>query len=89
MRSEVGLSKLPESEVHALARYSAFLSRMIPAGSADGAAGAAWYASVMRRWKYHVEAPAQWPLPDTDAVVQALHRVALLPWMRRPLLVRD
>lgn len=85
----VGFSLPPESEVRAIARYSAFLSRLIPAGSADGSAGAEWYASVMQRWGRRVDIPQQLPLPDTDGVVNALHQVAALPMMQRPVLVRD
>jgi hypothetical protein len=85
----VGFSLPPDSEVRAIARYSAFLSRLIPAGSADGSAGAEWYASVMQRWGRRVDMPQQLPLPDTDGVVNALHQVAALPMMQRPVLVRD
>jgi hypothetical protein len=87
--ADVDLSRLPGTDVHAIARYSAFLSRMIPAGSPDGAAGAAWYALVMKPWTGRADVPAQQPLPDTDAVVHALHQVAALPWMQRPVLVRE
>jgi hypothetical protein len=82
-------SRLPESEVQPIARYSAFLSRMVPADSPNGEAGAAWYASVMLRWQIRVEVPPQVPLPDSDAVVQALQHVAGLPWMQRPVLMRE
>ncbi|MFZ2651869.1 MAG: hypothetical protein WA210_17365 [Burkholderiaceae bacterium] len=87
--AESGFSKLSETDVYAIARYSAFLSRMIPAHAPDGAAGAAWYASVMQRWVSRIDVPTQFPLPDTDAVVRALHRVASLPLMQRPVLMRD
>ncbi len=87
--SAAAFSELPESDVYAIARYTAFLSRLVPAASADGAAGAAWFASVMKRWKFRVDSPPQLPLPDTDAVVQALHQVASLPMMQRPVLLRD
>jgi hypothetical protein len=87
--ADVDISRLPESDVHAIARYSAFLSRMVPLGSPDGAAGSAWYALVVTLWKGRVDVPPQRPLPDTDAVVQALHQVASLPWMQRPVLVRE
>ena len=82
-------SRLPESDVHAIALFTAFLTRMIPAGSADGAAGARWYTSVMKRWKGRVDVPPQLPLPDTDGVVRALHAIATLPLMQRPVLMRD
>ena len=84
-----GFSMLPEAEVHAIARYSAFLSRLVPADSAGGEAGAAWYDSVMQRWQEQVNVPAQLPLPDSDAVVHALNQVASLAWMQRPVLMRE
>ena len=84
-----GFSKLPEADVYPIARYSAFLSRMVPVDSPDGEGGAAWYASVMMRWQLRVEVPAQLPLPDSDALVQALQHVAGLPWMQRPVLMRE
>ncbi len=85
----LGFSLPPESEVRAIGRYSAFLSRLIPVGSTDGSAGAEWYASVMQRWGRRADMPQQLPLPDTDGVVHALHQVAALPMMQRPVLVRD
>jgi len=84
-----GFSRLSESDVYAIGRVTAFLSRLVPVESADGQAGAAWYASVMRRWQGHVDLPGQLPLPDTDAFVRALRSVATLPWMQRPVLVRE
>ncbi len=84
-----GLSRLPESDVHAIARFTAFLTRMVPVGSADGAGGARWYGDVMKRWQGRVDVPAQLPLPDTDGVVHALHEIAALPWMQRPVLMRE
>lgn len=53
------LSRLPQSDVSAIAVYSAFLSRMVPvdathppqpAGAAPAALGAAWYDTVMAPW---------------------------------------
>jgi hypothetical protein len=87
--ADAGFSQLPEADVHAIARYTAFLSRMVPADSPDGDAGAAWYASVMRRWRGQVDIPPQLPVPDSDAFVQALHEVATLAWMKRPVLMRE
>jgi hypothetical protein len=82
-------SRLPESDVLPIARYSAFLSRMVPLDSPNAEAGAAWYDSVMLRWQMRVEVPPQLPLPDSDAVAQALQHVAALPWMQRPVLMRE
>lgn len=87
--ADSAFSRLPESDVVPIARYSAFLSRMIPVDSPDGDAGAAWYASVMLRWQMRVDVPPQLPLPDSDAVVQSLQHVAALPWMQRPVLMRE
>lgn len=87
--ADSAFSRLPESDVVPIARYSAFLSRMIPSDSPDGDAGAAWYDSVMLRWQMRVDVPPQLPLPDSDAVVQALQHVAALPWMQRPVLMRE
>lgn len=79
------LSQLPGDMLHAIASYSAFLSRMVPTESAD--AGPAWYASVMVPWQGRADLPACAP-PDTDALVSALQELQTLPWMQRPLLVR-
>lgn len=79
------LSQLPADMLHAIASYSAFLSRMVPTESPDD--GPAWYASAMAPWQDRVDLPACAP-PDTDALVSALHELQTLPWMQRPLLVR-
>lgn len=92
------LSRLPQSDVLAVARYSAFLSRMVPtdaSAAAEGAgaaleptAGAAWYATVMERWERHVTIPPCEP-PDTEGLVHALQELQALAWMQRPVLARD
>ena len=79
------LSQLPGDMLHAIASYSAFLSRMVPTESADD--GPPWYTSVMAPWQARSDLPACAP-PDTDALVSALHELQTLPWMQRPLLVR-
>lgn len=79
------LSQLPGDMLHAIASYSAFLSRMVPTESADD--GPAWYTSVMAPWQQRSDLPACAP-PDTDALVSALHELQTLAWMQRPLLVR-
>ena len=86
------LSQLPEVEVHAIAVYSAFLSRMIPLelgespSDAERAAGPDWYLAVMNEWPQH-EVPAL-QLPGGDALVHALQQLQAMPWMQRPVLVR-
>ena len=79
------LSQLPGDMLHAIASYSAFLSRMVPTERADD--GPAWYTSVMAPWQDRADLPACAP-PDTDALVLALHELQTLAWMQRPLLVR-
>jgi len=92
------LSQLPPGDVLAVARYSAFLSRMVPVDTHEDAgslvaslaptAGAAWYATVMARWSRHAAIPPCEP-PDTDGLVHALQELQALAWMQRPVLARD
>jgi len=86
------LSQLPDVEVHAMAVYSAFLSRLVPLelgdspSEAERAAGPDWYLAVMNEWPQH-EVPAL-QLPGGDALVHALQQLQAMPWMQRPVLVR-
>jgi len=86
------LSQLPDVEVHAIAIYSAFLSRLVPLElgaaptDAERAAGPDWYLAVMNEWPQH-EVPAL-QLPGGDALVHALQQLQAMPWMQRPVLVR-
>jgi hypothetical protein len=88
------LSRLPQADVAAIARFTAFLSRMVPidaAGSSDVAAagtlGVAWFDAVMEPWRQRAEVPDCQP-PDIDGVVQSLQELQAMPWMQRPSLVR-
>lgn len=97
----ISMSQLPQSDVHAIAMFSAFLSRMVPVAEHAGAdalaatakaasaanPGAAWYDSVMAPWAHLTEIPAL-ALPDTDGIVYALHALQALTWMQRPVLAR-
>ena len=88
--ASVEMSQLPGDTLHAIASYSAFLSRLVPTEAPDAStpgAGPAWYASVMAPWQHRSDLPACMP-PDTDALVSALHELQLLAWMQRPVLVR-
>lgn len=93
------LSRLPPTDVLAVARYCAFLSRMVPVDAHDDANAAeaadghttmatAWYASAMARWAQHNIIPPCTP-PDVDGLVQALQDLQALAWMQRPVLARD
>jgi len=86
------LSQLPDVEVHAIAVYTAFLSRLVPLepgdspSDAERAAGPGWYLAVMNEWPQH-EVPAL-QLPGGDALVHALQQLQAMAWMQRPVLVR-
>jgi Zn-dependent protease with chaperone function len=63
-----------------IARFTAFLSRLMPDGEA-------WYTAVMRPW-LNAEALPPCEAPDADGLVHALQELQALPWMLRPVLVR-
>ena len=94
------LSCLPQSDVAAIAMYSAFLSRVVPVDPATlpeaagapmpvpaAAPGADWYETVMTPWRTNAAIPPCQP-PDTDGLVHALQELQALPWMQRPVLAR-
>jgi len=91
--ASTGLSQMPEIELHAVAVYTAFLSRMVPLeldaspSDAERAAGPDWYLAVMNEWPQH-EVPAL-ELPGGDALVHALQQLQGMAWMQRPVLVRN
>ncbi len=80
-----------ESDVIAIADYTAFLARMVPAASEDDdtddeGAGARWYDQVVANWTQHGTNPA-WRPPSSDTMVAALKRLQLMSWMRRPVVI--
>ena len=77
-----------ETDVLALAVYTAFLSRMVVDESADDDADARWYASVMHNWQPYAQAPP-FDAPDAESVFEALARLQTLSWMQRPVVVRS
>jgi len=84
------LSQLPSSDVAAIARYSAFLARMVPVEATDAAppdVGLTWYAAVMAPWQASATIPACTP-PDTEGLVHALQELQSIAWMQRPALMR-
>jgi hypothetical protein len=88
--ASVEMSQLAGETLQAIASYSAFLSRMVPAETTDANtpnAGPAWYDSVMAPWQASESVPPCQP-PDADALVTALHELQVLAWMQRPVLVR-
>ncbi|MEO7009075.1 MAG: hypothetical protein ABI156_08015 [Caldimonas sp.] len=82
-----------DTDLNAIAIYSAFLSRMVPvdadaAAHADGGAGAAWYAQAMEPWQGGVLLPDCDP-PGGEAAIAALATLQTLALMQRPLLARS
>jgi hypothetical protein len=90
------LSRLPESDVMAIAAFTAFLSRMVPVDAAESAsetdapdaAGVAWYDTVMTPWRARADVEPCRP-PDSDGLVHALQGLQAFAWMHRPVLVRS
>jgi hypothetical protein len=80
------IAELPESDVHAIARYTAYLSRMVPGTDAPNA-GDAWYESAMALWQPRGIVPAR-QVPDADALVHALQELQEFAWTVRPALLR-
>jgi hypothetical protein len=77
-----------ETDVLALAVYTAFLSRMVADDLEDESAGRRWYESVMEQWAPHCGAPP-FDAPDAENVFEALARLQTLSWMQRPVIVRS
>jgi len=89
------LSRFDIAQVNAVATFSAFLSRLVPvtetaSGLAAGGAPLAirWYNSVMARWEPQFQCPPR-QLPDGDALMRSLRVLQGLPWLQKPLLVRN
>ena len=76
-----------ESDVLAVAVYTAFLSRMVPGEEADGPDGQAWYDAAMSTWQPFADIPA-WEPPNAEAMVEALAKMQTLSWVQRPVIVR-
>lgn len=90
--ADVELDGLATDTARQIGRFSAFLSRIVPAPEIDldvvsgaQASGERWWRDVMQTWP---DAGATRDLPDANALVAALHDVQALPWMLRPVLVR-
>jgi hypothetical protein len=90
--AEVELEGLGTETARQIRRFSAFLSRLVPAPEIDldvvsgtPTSGERWWLDVMKPWP---DAGATRDMPDANALVSALHDVQALPWMLRPVLVR-
>jgi len=84
------VSEWLDTDILAIASYSAFLSRMVPVERAEGeedGPGLAWYQQVMEPWQGGIEVPPCDP-PGGEGVVRALGALQTLAPMQRPVLVR-
>jgi hypothetical protein len=77
-----------ETDLLALAVYTAFLSRMVAEDLSDEGAAQRWYESVMEQWQPHSGAPP-FDAPDSENVFEALARLQTLSWMQRPVVIRS
>ena len=77
-----------ETDVLALAVYTAFLSRMVAEDLEDESAGRRWYESVMEQWAPHAGTPP-YEAPGAENVFEALARLQTLSWMQRPVVIRS
>jgi hypothetical protein len=81
------LEQMVAGDVYAVARYTAFLTRLVPGDAAGTGAGRNWYAAVMAPWASQPE--AAFDPPDADTMVSALLTIQSLAWMHRPMLLRS
>jgi hypothetical protein len=85
------VSEWLETDLLAIAAYSAFLSRMVPVDAGDAevpsALATAWYAVAMEPWRGGANLPGCEP-PDGDGALRALATLQTLTLMQRPALVR-
>jgi hypothetical protein len=76
----------------AIARFTAYLSRMVPTTAHDdalvGVAGAAWHDTVLRDVWGDASALPNCHVPDVDELGRAVQTLQALGWMHRPILAR-
>lgn len=89
-RAEHALADLPDTRRRAIARFTAYLARMVPLAdpiAKVGSAGVNWHRSVLRHcWPDGDVPPCE--VPDADALAHALADLQQLTWVQRPVLVR-
>jgi hypothetical protein len=85
--ASVEVTEWLETDVLALAVYTAFLSRMVAEDLGTEGAAARWYDSVMESWQPHAD-PPPFDAPDSENVFEALGRLQTLSWMQRPVVIR-
>lgn len=86
--SGVDVAEWLESDVFAVATYSAFLARVMAGDQGDDAQARAWYDVAMAAWQPFADIPLWTPTP-AEAMVEALGRLQTLSWMQRPVVIRN
>lgn len=92
--AQTELAALDAAQALKVCVYSAFLSQLVPAPeltldlSALESANQLWYARVTAPWRERLALPAR-DKHDVDAMLRALRLLQTLPWLQRPVLVRD
>jgi hypothetical protein len=86
--SSVEVAEWLESDVFAVATYSAFLSRMVPGEGSDDEQAGAWYVAAMTAWQPFADIP-DWSVQSSEAMLDALGRLQTLSWMQRPVVIRN
>ena len=82
------ISEWLETDVLAIAVYTAFLSQMVAEDLGDDGAGPRWYEGIMEQWAPGGSAPP-FDAPDAENFFEALARLQTLSWMQRPVVVRS
>jgi len=85
------LSQLHADERSHVARFSAYMARLVPVptpGPTPGELGQAWFAGVMRRCAAPGHAAPECSPPGADELIHALAGVQELSWSMRPQLLR-
>jgi hypothetical protein len=89
-----GLAELDEAQALKVCLFSAFLSHMVPAPeltldlTGHVPTGDTWYHSVVAPWYERFELPAR-EHRDIDTALRALRVLQSMPWLLRPVLVRN
>lgn len=92
--AETELADLDDALALKVCVYSAFLSHMVPSPELTldlnglESTSQAWYNSVVAPWHGRFEVPPR-ERRDVDATLRALRVLQTLPWLLRPVLVRN
>jgi hypothetical protein len=86
--SGVEVAEWLESDVAAVATFSAFLARTMSGDEVDESDARAWYDAAMAAWQPFADI-APWSLVSAEVMVEALGRLQTLSWMQRPVVIRN